>query len=232
MDVFSVGWGYFLAWFLLCKFRLLLQVILVMYGLKWKSDAFFRNVWKHVTPHRNNVIDFAETRIPQEIGYGDEIPEIPVFWVNGTSQRHGFELKTFRLYGPLSIRGGVQFGSVLCRITGNQDDEKDRATTSSWGFGRGLLAVQQQIQGMRDHREVENGSPEDEDGGSIDLVASMPLQGRAAATVQAQVGPDPMGIGIPGSLKVITYQTLTHTLKSSLAFNYSGVCSEIQGNFG
>ena len=35
---------------------------------------------------------------------------------------------------------------------------------------------------------------------------------------------DPLGLGIPGSLKIITYQTLTHTLKNVLGFNYSGVC--------
>lgn len=186
-------------------------------------------MWAHVTPHSNNVIDVAETKEPEEINYEDrrnqgEVPEIPLFWIGGTRQRHGEESKTFQLYGPLGLSAGAHFGSVQCRVYGQQEDDKDRASASSWGFGRSEAEMHQQSLSASIQEGDERGIGYNNNNGAM-INAFAPSGSRIQACRTGQMDrADPLGLGIPGSLKIITYQTLTHTLKNVLSFNYSGVC--------
>jgi hypothetical protein len=202
-----------------------------MYGLKWSFANFMQKIWPLITSHPNNVIDYATTKFPIEVNYADrrrrgEVPEIPVVWAPGSSERNGEETRTFRLYGPLGVKGNTHFGSVQCRVTGDREGEKDRATAGSWGFGRSVEEVQAGLQAHTTPGNLEEGNGEAERDDEANSMEPANL-GAVAGDGQAppiRRGPDPLGLGIPGAVKIITYQTLTHTLKTTLTGNYSGVC--------
>lgn len=199
-----------------------------MYGLKWDFNKFMDEIWPLVTSHPNNVVDFAVTQVPDELTYRDQrrsglLPEIPVAWLPSVTERgEGQEMRTFRLYGPLAVKGNAQFGSVQCRVAGNRESEKERATTSSWGFGRGIEEIQARQQAL-----APSGDPEAAEETATSNVGTGSVEGAASEPRHLRQGPDPLQLGIPGAVKIITYQTLTHTLKAGLTGNYSGVCDNL-----